>query len=699
MDEPFAGTVPAEPTSLIGRNGELADLTLLCRTTRLVTVVGVGGVGKTRVAQRAAARLSPAFSDGVRWVDLSPVRDGVLLAHAIGRSLQLVDQTARPQIEVLAEQLADKHMLLVLDTCEQFAGPCARLVEYLLRVAPRLHILATSRQPLDVKGEDILPITPLALPEPGWSDVSGLPESMALFVERATGDFTLTEQNAPLVAGLCRKLDGIPLAIELAAGWLAELTIEEIVARQDDRFGLLINGGDLPARHQTLRTAIGWSHELCTSEQRLLWARLSVFAGEFDISAVKYVCGDEHLPPARLPIVLGALVDRSLLLCRMDGGQMRFRLLDTVRQYGADWLAELGERTRLRTRHLDWYQVLAERGELQWFGAEQAEVFARIRREHANLSAALEFSLSTPDQLWAGLRLAANLWFYWVGCGHLAEGRHWLDRALEVVTEQVPERAKALWVNGYIAILQGDSAAAVPMLLACRMQAEKTGDQRALAYAVHRLGCAALIDDDHDAAIALFRQALGLYKALDELNSNVIMARVELAMALAFRGELATAVDVCTEVRRTCEEHGERWAMSYALYVLAFAAWTRGDLAEATALAKETLRINHAFHDLIGIVLPIELLALFRTAGDTEEHERAAVLQGAAQQIWRSVGPPLFGSAYFNAPHAECERRLRDRLGDRSYSMAIGSGSRLGLSEAVARALGGIAPGLDRNLA
>jgi predicted ATPase len=681
-------TIPAEATSLVGRARELSDLTRLSRAARLVTVTGAGGVGKTRVALRAAALLAPAFADGARWVDLSSVRDGALLGHAIGRALRLVDQTARPQIEVLAEYLSDKRLLLVLDTCEQFAGPCARLVEFLLRKAPHLHIVATSRQPLDVKDEEILPILPLAVPDHGWRRGRELPEAVALFVERAERvGFALTEQNSPLVAGLCRRLDGIPLAIELAAGGLAELTLAEIVARQDD---LPVNDGAVPARHQTLRTAVGWSHELCTSEQRLLWARLSVFAGEFDLDAVRYICTDEHLPPTRIPVLLSALVDRSILLRGAEGGEVRYRMLDTVRQYGADWLAALGEQTRLRIRHRDWYQVQAERGEIQWFGPGQAEVFARIRREHANLAAALEFSLATESETWAGLRLAANLWFYWVGCGQLAEGRHWLDRALSVVTEPLPERAKALWVNGYITVLQGDCMAAVPMLVACRRWAERTGDQRALAYSVHRLGCAALIADDHETAVRLFREALGLYKALDELNSNVIMARVELAMALAFQGDLSTAEDICAEVRRTCEEHGERWAMSYALYVLAFAAWTRDDMAEATALAREALRINYAFHDLIGIVLPIELLALLRTEGGREEHQRAAVLQGAVQPIWRSVGPPLFGSAYFNAPHAECERRLRNRLGDHYYAAAVASGTGLGLAEAVAHALGEI---------
>jgi non-specific serine/threonine protein kinase len=367
-------------------------------------------------------------------------------------------------------------------------------------------------------------------------------------------------------------------------------------------------------------------------------------------------------------------------------GAVRYRLLHNVREYGLEWMRELGEEPALRRRHRDRFLELAVRSEAAWFGADQAATFLRTELEHANLRAALEFSLTAPGQTRAALRLAGTLWFYWVGCGYLAEGRLWLDRALALDLEPTEERAKALWVNGHVALLQGDQSTAIRMLRRCRAQAVETENATALAYSIHRLGCAALVADDHPGAATLFQDALGRYDALGELNSNVLMAQVELAMATAFQGDLDQAEALCEEARRTCESHGELWSRAYALYVLSFARWARGEAPQAAALAKESLQTSHLFHDMVGCVLSVELLALYRTADAC--FEEAATLQGAAQQIWRVTGLRLFGSKYFNAPHEECEELARDALGDGGYDAAFRRGTRLGLDDAVAYALG-----------
>ncbi|WP_304441501.1 regulator [Kitasatospora sp. MBT63] len=679
-------------TSFVGRRGELAALTALMGPARLVTVTGPGGVGKTRFAMRGAARLAELtglFPDGVRYAEVSAVQDPLLLGHAVLEALGLTDSTARPPYEVLVEQVREQRLLLVLDGCEHLVGPCAELVDTLLRAAPGLRVLATSRQSLGTDGEHLLPLAPLPVdPPPG----GGTPDAVTLFADRAAAvlpGFELTERNRAEVAVLCRRLDGIPLAVELAAGRLRALSVAQITLRLDDRFRLLTGGSrTAPARHQTLRTTIGWSHELCTMKERLLWARLSVFAGTFDLDAAEYVCGGEGIDPDEVLDLLGELVGKSVLLREEGPQQVRFRLLDTLREYGARWLRAGGDRHRLLRRHRDWYLGVASWGEVEWFGPRQAETAERTRLAHPNLRAALEFSLSEPGEEQLALVLAGTLWFYWVGSGHLGEGRHWLDRALALAPAPTEARAKALWVTGYMATLQGDLARARPALEECREQALATGDDRALAYAVHRQGCAALIGDEPQRAAELFEEALWHYKTIGELNSNVLMAMFELGIAYLFLGDAEQGERWISEVREIAEQHGEQWAYAYGLYALAYARWSSGEVRLARAHARECVRLNHLFRDLLGIVLAMDVLALLETEAPDGDLVEARVLQGAAHRIWQAVGKPFFGSRSFNGPHLECERRARDGLTEQEFHEAFRLGGQLDLDAAVSRALG-----------
>ena len=294
------------------------------------------------------------------------------------------------------------------------------------------------------------------------------------------------------------------------------------------------------------------------------------------------MCADQSLPADAVRLVLDRLVDKSILLEEgrtASGNGVRYRMLDTLREYGARWLADLGQAAAVRLRLRDHYLRLARRGEQAWFGPDQAGWFARMTQEHDNLRAALEMSLGELEDCETALDLAGTLWFFWVGAGHLAEGRHFLDRALqaEAAPGVGPATGKALWVSGYIAVLQGDLPLAISLLIRCRALARVEGDPRAEAYAIHRLGCAALVGDHHVRAASLFTEALGRYTALGELNSNVVMGWIELAMTAAFSGDLDRAVELCEQARTLCDEYGERWARSYAMYVLAFAAFTHGD--------------------------------------------------------------------------------------------------------------------------
>ncbi|MFD7664177.1 ATP-binding protein [Streptomyces sp. NPDC059788] len=674
------GNLPAELTRFVGRDAELAALAVHLESARLVTLTGVGGVGKTRLATQAAAILQDRFCDGVWLVELAALRHGHLLDHAVAEALGLADHTGRPPRAALRGHLAGRELLLVLDGYEHLVDDCAELTADLLRRAPGLRVLAAGRRPLGLAGEQNLPLPPM----------NG-PDAARLFRDRAAAvlpGFTADADDEATVTELCRRLDGIPLALELAAGRLRALSPGQVLHRLDDRFRLLTGGTrEAPPRHQTLRTTIGWSHELCTPAERLLWARLSAFAGQFDLDAAEYVCSGPGLPADELLDVLEELVAQSVVVREETPAGLRYRMLDTVREYGAGWLEATGDIERLRRRHRDWYVGLATWCELDWFSPRQAEVAARIECELPNLRVALEYSLDSSGDAHLGQYLAGTLWFYWVGCGRLSEGRHWLARSLELDGEHDDARLKALWVAGYVAVLQGDTVGAMGALQECDVEAERAGNATAAAYAVHRTGCLALVGDDMPRAELLLRDALGRYREIGELNSNVLMGQVELAMAVAFQGDLAQAVRLCEDVRQVCDDHGERWTLAYALFVLAYAAWSRGEAARARALLAECLAIDHVFHDLLGAVLAIELLALV-TLGEGDADE-AALLQGAAGRIWPSVGLPLFGSRFFNQPHRLCEEQAREALGAERYERRVATGALLDLDAAVARVLDG----------
>ncbi|MFD3780046.1 ATP-binding protein [Streptomyces sp. NPDC058612] len=681
------GNLPSELGRFVGRGAELAGLGRLLESSRLVTVTGVGGVGKSRLvlaaARAAASGGREAHRDGVWLAELASVRDPALLELTVAGALGLTDHTTRPPREVLTGHLAGRRLLLVLDGFEQLVEETADLVRELLRACPGLRVLAAGRRPLDLDGERAFPLAPPA-PE----------EALALLAERlraADPEFTVTGANRPALVELCARLDGIPLALELAAGRLRTLSPEQVLARLEDRFALLTGGarGGLP-RHRALRTAIGWSHELCTAAERLMWARLSVFAGRFDLDAAEYVCAGPDLHADEVLDLVGELLAQSLLVREETPAGVRYRMLETVRAYGAGWLESLGDAGRLRRRHRDWYMGLATWCELDWFSPRQEAVAALVEAELGNLRLALECCLDEPDEAHLGQYLAGTLWFFWAGCGRLTEGRHWLDRSLEAAEQPVEyeaSRLKALWVLGYVAALQGDAVASMSALYECRDAAARTGNAVAAAYAVHRLGCLALVSDDMARAGELLGAALERYRAAGELNSSVLMCQVELAMALAFQGDLAGAATLCGEVREICEERGERWTKAYALYVLAYAALDAGGTAEARRLLTECVAINHAFHDLVGLVLALELLALVTAAeGDAAE---AAVLQGAAEPMWGGVGLQLFGSGYFNAPRLMCRERAGELLGTERYAACAAEGRVLSREALVVRALRG----------
>lgn len=671
------GNLPADRSSFVDRP-ETAHVAELIREHRLVTLIGVGGVGKTRLAMHVARGEHPP--DGVWLVELAALRDRALVPHTVAEALGVVDQTGRGQLTVLTEFLADRDALLVLDNCEHVVDHCAVLVDTLLRVAPKVRVIATSRRALRVYGEQVLSVAPLSVPYP----------AATLFAQRADaavpGSFVITGANEQAVADLCRRLDGIPLAIEMAALRVRALTPAQLLERLDDRFRVLTDGGRtaLP-QHQTLIATMDWSFDLCSPREQLLWARASVFAGSFDLPAAEAVCSDDSLTADYMFDAVDGLVDKSVLLREEHGGVARYRLLETMRQYGQTRLRAGDDEPRLKARHRDWYARIAEQGERAWFTPRQSATVEAMTAERGNLRAALEYSLTTPGEADAGLRLAGTLWFYWVGCGRFAEGRHWLNWALSLETEPSRARCKALWVAGYVATLQGNTSAVPALLEGCRAEAALLDDTDADAYATYVQGAAAVFDDDLSLGASLLREADRRHTELGHLDSNVIMARVALAITVAFSGDFDRAAALCTEARSVCEEHGELWARAYALYVLAFVAIGRGDVAQARELATSSLRIKEKFNDLLGIAVSVELLALISVVTGSATH--AALLLGGVDRVWQSVGLPLFGSANFAASHDQCVALCRQALGEEAYDEHFARGGAMTVAAVVAAAL------------
>ncbi|WP_338133540.1 ATP-binding protein, partial [Streptomyces caniscabiei] len=466
---------PAELTSFVGRRDEAADVRRLLSAGRLLTLTGPGGVGKTRLAGHVAGQVARAFPDGVWLVPLAALSDEAFVPHAVNDALGVRNETVRPPLEILVDHLRERRLLIVLDNCEHLLRSCAVLAQAVLAATEGVRILATSRHRLGLAGEQLFEVPPLPAPAPeelspstSSSAVESFP-ALRLFADRAAAvvpGFTVGEANQQAVARLCRRLDGLPLAIELAAVRVRALGVDQLVERLDDRYQLLTCGSPTSApRHRTLRSAVDWSHELCTPQEQLVWAWLSVFVGGFDLAAAEAVCagedsgtGERIAPCAVLDAVAG-LVDKSVLVREEHGGQVRYRLLVSLRDYGLEKLHALGAATETRRRHRDHFARLGAEYEQAWFGPDQTEITERIRIDQDNFRAALDFCLTTPGEAQHGLRLAARLWFHWVAGGIWGEGRHWMDGALRAGARPDVALTRAMWAGALTSLVHSRSAA------------------------------------------------------------------------------------------------------------------------------------------------------------------------------------------------------------------------------------------------
>ncbi|HST83732.1 MAG TPA: LuxR C-terminal-related transcriptional regulator [Kineosporiaceae bacterium] len=687
-----AGNLPQELTSFVGRRRELSEVKQLLAQSRLVTLAGVGGVGKTRLALRVAAGLHRKFGAGVWLVELDQVLDAGLVAHAVGRALGLREQPGLPRAATLSEYLADRQVLLVLDNCEHLVGGVAKLVETLLRDTSQLRILATSREPLHVEGETVHPVGSLKAPDQTRAmrsaELAGY-EAVTLFTERAQAvlaGFELTPTNQAVVGEICSRLDGLPLAIELAVARLRVLAPEQIRDRLADRALLTRGLRTAPARQQTLWECLKWSHDLCVPAEQLVWARLSVFAGDFDLAAADGVCADDQLPADSVQELIELLADKSILTRTQDqAGAVAYRMLETIRSYGREQLAEIGEEALARRRHRDWHQQLAARFQADWIGPRQRDWLRRLDRTLPDLWAAVEFSLDDPGQPDAALAMVGDLQMYFTVSGLQNQERSWLNRALSRPGPPSSARLRALVYEAMLAGAVGDVPAAGDRAAQAREIAGRLDDAHSHALATAAEGMLAIVRGDTEVAVRLSMAALDMFRAQDDVFWQALSLG-NLTLTKVLVDDMAGAAACHQAMLAICEPTAESFHSGFTGMSLGIGLWREGDLSAAVTQMTESLRLIRRTGDTLTSSWGLEVTAWI--AAGREEPRRAATLLGAATALADTMGTRAANWPDLLTYHEQCQQQVRRVLGGQAFGAAFEHGYNLSLDEAIGYALG-----------
>jgi non-specific serine/threonine protein kinase len=724
--------LPQQLTSFIGREKEIAELKDLLGTARLLTLTGAGGCGKTRLALQVAGDLLQFYPDGIWLVELAALAEPGLVPQTVASVLGLKEQSGESLTQTLAKHLASRHLLLMLDNAEHLLAACAQVADAALRQCAKVVILVTSRERLGVAGELTYRVPSLSVPDPkqdATPEELSKYESARLFVERARlqrPHFAVTTQNAPALASVCHRLDGIPLAIELAAPRVRSMSVEEVNRRLDQRFSLLTGGSRtvLP-RQRTLRSAIDWSYDLLNEAEQALLCRVSVFSGGWTLEAAEQVCGGEGVDDVETLDLLTSLADKNLVVADEQDGATRYRLLETVRQYAGDQLRERGNEARLQSRHLAYFLALAEEAETQLTGSDQRAWLERLETERDNLRSALSRSAALGGDAANGLRLAGALWRFWLIHGYLFEGRRSLVEQLALPADPSAwqARARALHGAGVLARNQGDYPAAGLLheeSLAIRRQ---YGDRRGIAASLNSLGNVASERGDHAAARSFHEEGLVIYRALDDRHGTA-SALNNLGIASMYSGDFPAARVLFEESRALSNELGDRWGTAASLMNMAMVARETCDLSAARELyeageaiyqelgdqrskaraSREVALVMCDQGDYVGAQSLLEKsLASFLKLGDRtnicdalhglayafslRDPRRAAILWGAGERLREEQGvkpPPMYRSRE-DRELAAARAALGD---DTAFDLAWQKGRAMNFEEAVGYALG-----------
>jgi predicted ATPase/class 3 adenylate cyclase/DNA-binding CsgD family transcriptional regulator len=725
--------LPVLVSSFVGRRDQIVEIGQLLQTRRLVTLTGPGGCGKTRLALELARQALPTMDGGVWQVDLGSLTDPALVAQTAASALGVREEGGRPIVDTLSDYLHLKRLLLVLDNCEHLVEACAEFAAAMLKASPSLTILATSREPMGVDGEAVWNVPPLSLPaqsvpSPAAAAKEGVrsqapSESVQLFVARAGNTapaFSLTAQNTQAVEEICRRLDGIPLAIELAAARLRALSVQEIAAHLDDRFQLLSGGSrTAPPRHKTLEATLDWSYALLSEVERKALQRLSVFAGGCTLEAAECVCSVEDISREEVLDLLSRLVDKSLLVAETGQGSSRYRLLETIRQWARQKLLETGEADSAYDRHLQFFLGWAEHAERLVRGPEQVVWLQRFGLEHDNIRAALDWSQLDDHRVQSGLRLAGAAGVYWQLHNHQIEGRRRLHTILAHPAAQTGNapRAKALYRLGVLAFYQSDYPTVRSLLnesLAI-WRAQQEPDRRGIALALEMLAETQSETGDlvgatpiYEEALRLFKEVgylvgigdtikmlgwsamrLGDYERADQLLSDGLQAcrqsgdPLHITYALAGLGELAVrrgqfkrADELLRESLETSRSIGDKWGTAAALGSLGWLALERRDFDQMREFTAESLSIRAESGDRGGMAWCLEKLA--RAAWEQHQFVRAAALFGAASGVRSPIGSRIDAADQPAYDHALAS--VKQGLGGEAFAEAWDEGARMPLN-------------------
>jgi non-specific serine/threonine protein kinase len=648
---PFAypnlpGPLPLLLSSFIGREREIVEVRQALLSHRLLTLTGTGGCGKTRLSLEVAAGLVEEFEDHVWLTSLAALSEPSLVPQSVASILGLREQPERALTETITDFLRPRQALLVLDNCEHLIQACTTLAQALLTTCPHLHILATSREAFGVPGEFVWPVPSLAFPDPRH-----LPpfeslkqyDAIHLFVDR-TGDvlpaFVLTSQNAPVVAQICQRLDGIPLAIELAAARMRVLSVEQLAARLDSSFHLLTGGSRtaLP-RQQTLRATIDWSYDLLSEREQALFHRLSVFAGGFTLEAAEAICAGEKREQHAVLELLSSLVNKSMIVVIERGDEVRYRLLETIRQYAWEKLTASGEVDGLRLKHAHFFQRLAEMAEPKLKSADRRFWLERLDREHDNLRTAILW-LREHGAVESALHLAAALLWFWFFRGHISEARQWVTEtlALREAAGRTPGRAKALFAAGCMAWVQGEYAQAYAHLDESVAIWREVKERQELAYALTLLGVVTELQGDHTAARVLQEESLALFREVGDTWGRAL-ALDWLGYTMRIQRDYARARPLFEESRALFREVGDKWGLSLTLQGLGAVFFRQGNDAQACSLLEEAVALLREVGDRWQLALSLN------TLGGVVQHQgeygRALLLFEESLGLYREVGDML----------------------------------------------------------